>query len=102
MPLKIIRAWWKLRPDIAKLEEISKMKLSVNVIIQMAAFAMHGLNQIVDILSPRGKLYAMAGLSLLQGIISVLAHFATPPAETTAGTLSNIPSNTPAIPGKTA
>ena len=54
------------------------MKFSVNVFIQMLALAAQGLNATVELLPGRGKFWAMVGLSAVQGVTAVLAHFANP------------------------
>jgi hypothetical protein len=55
-----------------------KMKFSLNVAIQMLALVAQGLNASIDLLPGRGKFWAMVGLSLVQGLTAVLAHFVNP------------------------
>ena len=52
--------------------------------IQILALVAQGLNASIDLLPGRGKFWAMVGLSAVQGLTAVLAHFANPdgtPAE---------------------
>jgi len=82
--IRELRILWRLRPIIQRFKELSKMKFSVNVAIQMLALAAQGLNATMDLLPPRGRFWAMVGLSAVQGVAAVLAHFANPdgtPAE---------------------
>jgi hypothetical protein len=44
----------------------------------MLALVAQGLNASVDLLPGRGKFWAMVGLSAVQGVTAVLAHFANP------------------------
>lgn len=54
------------------------MKFSVNVAIQMLALVAQGLNATMELLPGRGRFWAMVGLSAVQGVAAVLAHFANP------------------------
>jgi hypothetical protein len=48
------------------------------------ALVAQGLNASIDLLPGRGKFWAMVGLSAVQGVVGVLAHFVNPdgtPAE---------------------
>ena len=74
----VIRLWWALRSIPNQLKELSNMKFSVNVAIQMLALVAQGLMQTQDLLPPRGKFWAMAVLSAVQGVVAVLAHFRNP------------------------
>ncbi len=76
--LRELRIWLRLRPIMNSLQELTKMKFSVNVLIQMLALAAQGLNATVELLPGRGKFWAMVGLSAVQGVTAVLAHFANP------------------------
>lgn len=76
--LRELRIWLRLRPVMNKFQELTKMKFSVNVLIQMLALAAQGLNATVELLPGRGKFWAMVGLSAVQGVTAVLAHFANP------------------------
>lgn len=61
-----------------------RCEFSVNVLIQMLALAAQGLNATMDLLPAKGKFWAMVGLSAVQGVTAVLAHFVNPdgtPAE---------------------
>jgi hypothetical protein len=73
-----LRIWLRLRPVMNRFQELTKMKFSVNVLIQMLALAAQGLNATVELLPGRGKFWAMVGLSAVQGVTAVLAHFANP------------------------
>lgn len=76
--LSELRIWLRLRPIMNRFQELTKMKFSVNVLIQMLALAAQGLNATVELLPGRGKFWAMVGLSAVQGVTAVLAHFANP------------------------
>lgn len=83
-PLKAFKIYWRLRPVIKGFKEVSQMRFSVNFIVQILALAAHGLNQVTDLLPPKGKFWATVALSAIQGTAGVLAHFANPdgtPAE---------------------
>jgi hypothetical protein len=76
--IRELRIWWRLRPLVNRFLELTKMKFSLNVAIQMLALVAQGLNASVDLLPGRGKFWAMVGLSAVQGLTAVLAHFANP------------------------
>lgn len=76
--LRGLRIWLRVRPVVNKLQELTKMKFSVNVAVQMLALAAQGLNATMELLPGRGKFWAMVGLSAVQGVTAVLAHFANP------------------------
>lgn len=83
--IREIRLWLRLRPILTQLQELTKMKFSVNVVIQMLALVAQGINATQDVLPPRGRFWAMVALSAVQGVTAVLAHFVNPdgtPAET--------------------
>jgi hypothetical protein len=82
--IRELRIWLRLRPLINQFQELTKMRFSVNVLIQMLALVAQGLNASLDLLPAKGKFWAMVGLSVVQGVTAVLAHFANPdgtPAE---------------------
>jgi hypothetical protein len=76
--LRELRIWLRLRPMMNRFQELTKMKFSVNVLIQMLALAAQGLNATMELLPGRGKFWAMVGLSAVQGVTGVLAQFANP------------------------
>jgi hypothetical protein len=76
--LRELRIWLRLRPIMKRFQELTRMKFSVNVAIQMLALAAQGLNATMELLPGRGKFWAMVGLSAVQGVTAVLAHFANP------------------------
>jgi hypothetical protein len=76
--LRELRIGLRLRPIMNRFQELTKMKFSVNVAIQMLALAAQGLNATMELLPGRGKFWAMVGLSAVQGVTAVLAHFANP------------------------
>jgi uncharacterized membrane protein HdeD (DUF308 family) len=57
------------------MEALSHMKLSVNVVVQFLGLIAQGLNQVLDLASPKAKFWIMVGLSVIQGIVGILAHF---------------------------
>ena len=76
--IRELRLWWRLRPLVKQFQELTKMKFSLNVAIQMLALVAQGLNASIDLLPGRGKFWAMVSLSAVQGFTAVLAHFANP------------------------
>jgi len=76
--LREFRIWLRLRPIMNRFQEVTKMKFSVNVAVQMLALVAQGLNATMELLPGRGKFWAMVGLSAVQGVTAVLAHFANP------------------------
>ena len=76
--IRELRIWWRLRPLMEEFQELSKMKFSVNVAIQMLALVAQAINATQDFLPERGRFWAMVGLSVVQGATGVLAHFANP------------------------
>lgn len=82
--IRELRLYWRLRPILKKFQELTRMKLSANVLIQMLALATQGINATQDFLPAKGKFWAMVALSAVQGVAAVVAHFANPdgtPAE---------------------
>src|SRR5579862_7811748 len=73
-----IRLYLKLRPDLNRLKELSRMKLSVNVIGQMILTGMHAANALSGFVPHNDQFYVASLLGLLQLAISVLAHFRNP------------------------
>jgi hypothetical protein len=76
--IKELRLYFRLRPILKQLEEVSRMKFSVNMVVQILALIAQGINASYDLLPPRGKFWAMVALSAVQGITAVLAHFTNP------------------------
>jgi len=76
--IREIRVWWRLRPIVNQFKELSNMKFSVNVAIQMLALVAQGLMQTQELLPGRGKFWALVAISGVQGVAAVLAHFANP------------------------
>jgi hypothetical protein len=76
--IRQLRIYLRLGPLISQFEELTRMKLSVNVVIQMLALAAQGLNATQDLLPAKGKFWAMVALSAVQGVTAVLAHFSNP------------------------
>lgn len=79
--LRIVSAitgtWGKIEKQLESERKLG-MKLSVNSIVQTLMLALQGLNQISDILPLKGKFWVMIGISAIQGIIGVMAHFVNP------------------------
>lgn len=76
--IRELRMYMRLRPYWSRFQELTKMRFSVNVAIQMIALAAQGINASIDLLPGKGKFWAMVGLSVAQGAAGVLAHFANP------------------------
>jgi hypothetical protein len=62
------------------------MTLSVNSVIQILGILLQFLNQALDTSSPKIKFWATVIMSVIQGVIGVLAHFSNPD-----GTPSSVP-----------
>lgn len=54
------------------------MRLSVNATIQALGTATQVINQVTDLLTPKGKFWALVTLSAIQGVSAILAHFSNP------------------------
>ena len=76
--IRELRLYWRLRPLLKKFEELTRMKLSANVLIQMLVLATQGINATQDFLPVKGKFWALVALSAVQGLTAVAAHFANP------------------------
>lgn len=76
--IRELRMYWRLRPYLSRFQELTKMRFSVNVAIQMIALAAQGINASIALLPGKGKFWAMVALSVAQGAAGVLAHFANP------------------------
>jgi hypothetical protein len=76
--ISLIRIWWRSRPYLKQLEELSRMKLSINVAIQALGTVAQLVNQTSDLLPPKPRFWATVALSAIQGLTAVLAHFANP------------------------
>ncbi len=76
--IRQLRIYLRLQPLVERFKELSKMKFSVNVAIQMLALVAQGINATEELLPGRGKFWAMVVLSAVQGVTAVLAHFANP------------------------
>jgi hypothetical protein len=72
------KIYFRLRPILKQIEEVSRMKFSVNSVIQLLALTAQGINAVSDLLPSRGKFYAAVALAAVQGIVGVLAHFSNP------------------------
>jgi hypothetical protein len=82
--LRELQIWWRLRPTIKAIKEVSKMKFSVNALVQLLMLAAQGINQAADLLPPRARFWATVAMAAVQGLVGVLAHFVNPdgtPAE---------------------
>jgi hypothetical protein len=76
--IRELRIYFRLRPILKQIEEVSRMKFSVNSTIQLLALVAQGINAVSDLLPPRGKFYAAVALAAVQGVVGVLAHFSNP------------------------
>jgi hypothetical protein len=76
--IRELRIWWRLRPLVNQFQELTKLKFSLNVAIQMLALVAQAINATQELLPGRGKFWAMVVLSAVQGVTAVLAHFANP------------------------
>lgn len=54
------------------------MKVSVNMVLQLAALIAQAANQVYDLLPEQGKFWAAVTIAAAQGITGVLAHFVNP------------------------
>lgn len=79
---RMLKIWLRLQPYINKIKEIAKMKISVNSILQILMLAGQGANAVADVLPEGGKLWVAVALSIIQGVVGVLAHFHNPDGTT--------------------
>lgn len=73
-----LRLGWRLRKFESRFREVSQMKLSVNMLIQMLALVAQAAAQASDVLPGKGKLWAGVVVAAAQGAVAVLAHFRNP------------------------
>lgn len=76
--LNEFRLYLKLRPGLARLKELSHLKLSVNVIGQGLLVLLQMGNQVSGFVPDSKKFYLAAALGCIQMIVSVLAHYSNP------------------------
>lgn len=77
--IRELRIYWRLRPYLAQLKELGRMKLSVNVIIQVLALVAQAANAVLDLMpTPRSKAIAAGVIAIAQGVAAGLAHFSNP------------------------
>ena len=76
--LKLLRLYWRLRPQIKELERLKKMTFSVHVAIQMLMMVVQVTNQMADIVPPDYRHYAAFAVGLCQALAAFLAHFRNP------------------------
>src|ERR1039458_6865005 len=71
--------WFRLyriiSPILNKIGKLTSMKLNVNVILQILALVAQGLNQVSGIVPTNYKFAVAVALSVIQGVIAVMAHF---------------------------
>lgn len=77
-----LKVWWKLRPVLKGLEEISKMKWTVNTVIQLLGTIGQAVNVVGGLIPPAWHVWVAVVLSAIQGIVGVLAHFKNPDGTT--------------------
>lgn len=72
--------WFKIyrifSPILKQIGKMGSMKLNVNVILQVLALIAQGLNQVSGIVPMKWQFYVAVAISIVQGIIAVMAHFA--------------------------
>lgn len=73
-----LRIYLRLRPYIKQLKEICKMRLSLNLIVQILMTAMQAYNQISDLLPAKWKTPAALVMGIIQGLVALLAHYSNP------------------------
>ena len=55
-----------------------KIHLSVNVVIQVLAVILHGLNQYGALVPAKYQIWVTFAIALVQAVTALLAHFSTP------------------------
>lgn len=81
-PIKEIKLALIVRRTLNAVRGVN-MKFSVNMVLQVCALLVQGLNQVGQLgLGPKANTYVSIGLTVTQAVIAVLAHFATPPNAT--------------------
>ena len=76
--IKYIKLYFRISPLLDDLKGELKMKLSVNVILQILATLMQIVNQMGGLVSPRYQTLVLGILSVAQAAIGVVAHFVNP------------------------
>jgi hypothetical protein len=75
LAVKWMRLGLTLQALEKQVEELAKMKLSVNVVIQILGLLMHGINALGQVIPPAKQVWVAAAVSVVQGITAVMAHF---------------------------
>lgn len=76
--IKELKIYWKLRPIIKQFKELTKMKFSLNVVIQILMLILQGYNQISDMLDPETRQVATLIMGIIQAVVALLAHYRNP------------------------
>ena len=80
--LRVVMATW------GKIEKLlrqrkgdgMRIRLSTNLIVQILAFIVQGLNQLTSIVPDDTKPVVLAVVAILQGVVALLAHYSNPDA----------------------
>lgn len=76
--LRELRIYFRLRPYIRAFREITKMRFSINIVIQSLAIAAQALNAIGDFVSPKSKPLVAGIVGIVQALTAFLAHYNNP------------------------
>ncbi len=76
--LKWIKIYFKLSPIFDELGRELGMKFSWNLVFQIAATVVQGANMLGGILPPKAQGIITAGVTVLQAVVGLLAHFVNP------------------------
>jgi hypothetical protein len=82
--IKEFRIYWRLRPYIKQLKELFKMRLSLNVIVQILMLLMQAYNQIGDLLPAKWKTPATLIMGIIQAVVALMAHMVNPDGSSAA------------------
>ena len=94
--IKEIRIYWRLRPYIKKLKELSHMKFSWNLVVQIIATIIQALNQLSDLFPEDTRTTIALIVGVLQAVVALLAHYANP--DGTSSKLAYTPKKTIKLP----
>jgi hypothetical protein len=76
--MQTLKIYWRLRPLLAQARELSKMRFSLNMVIQILGMAGQAINALVDFVPPKSKPIAAGVIGVIQAVTALLAHFSNP------------------------
>lgn len=74
-----LKLLFEIRPYIGKIKEISAMKLSTQMVLQVLALAVQAYNQFGGLITnPNYKSMAALGIGIIQLVMGYVAHLSDP------------------------